>query len=605
MSPTPLDVLRTRFGFQGFRGPQAGVIDRVMAGEDLALIMPTGAGKSLCYQIPAICRPGCGIVISPLIALMADQVRALALAGVRAAALNSQTADPAGVARAFRAGQLDLVYVAPERAATDGFIALARSAPVSLLAIDEAHCVSQWGHDFRPDYRRLRRLADSLPGVPRLALTATADAATRADICAELGIAPAGLVVAGFDRPNIRYSASLRTRATDQLTAFVRAQGSVPGIVYAPTRTGAERAASALQSAGIRSFVYHAGLDAAARAAAQKGFDRADHGVMCATLAFGMGIDKPDIRFVVHMGLPKSIEAYYQETGRAGRDGAAAVAQLFWGPADVVLARQRILEGNADEPRKQHELQQLARLADWAAATACRRIPLLTHFGEPAPPPCGNCDNCLMPPAIVDLTESARKLLSAVWRTGQMFGLAHVARVLRGDTGDKRIASFGHDRLSVFGIGKDIAESQWLRLGRLLEARQALVRDPDHGGLRLGPRARSILKAEERVETRAEGWAPAPRRARRTGSPGAGLPPADGALFELLRAWRRQAAQDADVAAYVILHDSTLAAIAAARPTTLEALGQLPGIGAAKLDRYGPAIVATVSNATGGAARLA
>ncbi len=588
----PADVLSQVFGFAGFRGVQGQVIADVVAGHDVALVMPTGAGKSLCYQIPALCRPGCGIVLSPLIALMADQVRALGLAGVRAAALNSQSGDSAETVRAFRSGELDLLYVAPERAAMEGFRSLVREGPVSLVAIDEAHCVSQWGHDFRPDYRRLKALADLLPGVPRIALTATADAATRADICEQLGIAADRLVVAGFDRPNIQYRAEAKRRPAEQLVAFVKARGAVAGVVYCQTRKGAELAAEQLAAAGVAARVYHAGLAPLVRSDNQKWFQRAEAGVMCATVAFGMGIDKPDIRFVVHMGLPKSIEAYYQETGRAGRDGAPSVAMLFWGPQDVTLARQRIADGEADDARKAHEQAQLAKLAAWAETLGCRRVPLLTHFGEVDPSPCGNCDNCLEAPATLDVTEAARKLLSAVYRTGQMFGMAHVAQVLRGE-GDDKVLRFGHDRLGLFGIGADLGAAQWLRLGRLLEANHALERDSAHGGLRLGPAARAILKGEVPVAVREADWAPQPRR--RVRGPAVDIGVADEGLFERLRAWRRTRAEQEDVPAFVVLHDSALKAIAALRPTSRSELSGVPGIGAAKLERFGDDLIALVA----------
>ena len=592
MARDPLEVLRAVFGLEAFRGPQAKVIADVIAGQDVALIMPTGAGKSLCYQIPALCRTGCAIVVSPLIALMADQVRALELSGVRAAALNSQTAEGATTIRAFREGRLDLLYVAPERAAMEEFRVLVQQAPVGLVAIDEAHCVSQWGHDFRPDYRKLRALCDLLPAVPRIALTATADAVTRADICDQLGIAPDRLVVAGFDRPNIRYEAESKGRPAERLVAFVKAQGQVPGIVYCQTRKAAEEAAEKLAAAGVRALVYHAGLPADLRAANQRDFQRAEAAVMCATVAFGMGIDKPDVRFVAHMGQPQSIEAYYQETGRAGRDGEPAVARLFWGAADVSHALRRIEKGEADAARKAHERRQVRKMADWAETAQCRRMLLLVHFGEAPPPSCGNCDNCLAPPDLVDVSEAARKLLSAVYRTGQRFGLAHVAKVLRGDP-DARVQRLGHDRLSVFGIGSDLAEAQWLRLGRVLEGKGALARDPEHGGLRLTPSARAVLNGEESVHMAAPARAPGPRARRRRQS--AAVTTGDSALFEALRAWRRAQAEADDVPAFVILSDRTLRAIADVRPTSRALLLQVPGIGQAKLERFGDPILAVVA----------
>jgi ATP-dependent DNA helicase RecQ len=502
MDADPDEILRTIFGFAAFRGVQERAVADVVAGRDLLLVMPTGAGKSLCYQVPALVRPGCAIVVSPLLALMAEQVQALKALGVRAEALNSQTTDPGRVVRALREGRLNLLFVAPERAATESFARTIAGVAVALLAIDEAHCVSEWGHDFRPDYRRLRALADLLPGVPRLALTATADAATRADICAELGIAPDRTIVAGFDRPNIRYEAREKRRPADQLLAFVGRHRHQAGIVYCQTRSETERIAQTLVAAGVRAYPYHAGLDPDIRDRHQRLFRTADDAVMVATIAFGMGIDKPDVRFVAHMGVPKSIEAYYQETGRAGRDGLPAVAHMLWGPEDFARQRQRIDAGGADEARKAHEHAQVSRMLAFAETAGCRRVPLLMHFGEPEPPPCGNCDNCLDPPPLRDVSEAARKLLSAIYRTGQRFGMAHVVRVLRG-AGDARLRALGHHHLSVFGIGADMAEAQWLRLGARLEAEGVLVRDPEYRGLRLTEKARPILRGETAVKTKA------------------------------------------------------------------------------------------------------
>jgi ATP-dependent DNA helicase RecQ len=596
----PHEILRTVFGFPAFRGVQEAVIADVCAGRDVALVMPTGAGKSLCYQVPAIAREGCGIVISPLIALMDDQVEALSALGVRAAAAHSGNARAGEAIAAFRRGALDLLYVAPERAVTAAFAELAIAGRVALLAIDEAHCVSQWGHDFRPEYRQLRALADRLPGVPRLALTATADATTRADICAQLGIAPDALVVAGFDRPNIRYAAKPRKEAAGQLRSFLADHRGEAGIVYCDTRRGADETADLLRGAGVPARSYHAGMEPEDRARAQQWFRRAEDGVMAATIAFGMGIDKPDVRFVVHMGLPKSIEAYYQETGRAGRDGAPADALLLWHEADVVRARRRIDEGDAGEDRRRHERGQLDRLVAWAGTTGCRRLPLLAHFGELRSEPCGNCDNCAAPPATRDATEAARKLLSAVVRTGQRFGLGHVAAVLRGEA-DERTERLGHDRLSVFGIGRDLPAAHWQRLGRHLEALGALVRDPDHGGLALTPRARPILTGDEPVAVRADLLEREARRRRTVRAP-VGDPAASGRL-ERLKAWRRQAAAAAGVPAYVIFHDSTLQAIAEAAPDSPEGLAGIPGIGAAKLARHGDAVLRVLRDETAFRAR--
>ncbi|WP_416907776.1 MAG: DNA helicase RecQ [Polymorphobacter sp.] len=593
----PLEILHEVFGFQAFRGAQAEIIAAVCAGRDAVAIMPTGAGKSLCYQVPALARPGVGLVISPLIALMEDQVRALRAAGVRAASLNSQSLDTDATFDALENGTLDLLYVAPERALAPGFRTLLGRTEIALIAIDEAHCVSQWGHDFRPEYRQLKALCDDLRGAPRIALTATADVETRADICAQLGIAERDMVVAGFDRPNIRYQVSAVRDARAQLLAFMAGQRGRCGIVYAPTRRAAEQARDWLLADGHNARAYHAGLESEERRSAQAAFVRAEDMVMAATIAFGMGIDKPDVRFVVHMGLPKSIEAYYQETGRAGRDGDPATAQLFWGAADVQRLRGFIAAGEGDAAHKAREEARLNALLGFLETGRCRRQPLLRYFGEPEPVPCGNCDNCLNPPRLDDLTEAARKFLSAVYRTGQRFGAGHVIDVLRG-AASERAEKFGHDQLSVWGIGAELDEHRWKDLARALEAADALRRDPEHKGLMLGPGARPLLKGEARFTLREAQARPASRR--RAGSSSApapveGLSEADAPLFEKLRALRRELAAEAGLPPYVIFHDSTLRAMASSRPATLEEMGRISGVGAGKLKAWGDVFLEAVN----------
>ncbi len=579
---SPEQVLHEVFGFPAFRGLQEGIVRDVCAGRDALAIMPTGAGKSLCYQVPALVRPGTAIVVSPLIALMADQVRSLRAYGVRAAALNSASDDAETTTAAFRAGELDLLFVAPERAALPGFQAMVQRAEVSLVAIDEAHCVSQWGHDFRPEYRQLRAFCDALPGVPRIALTATADRTTRADILDQLGIAADRMVVAGFDRPNIRYEVTAKTDGPRQLAAFLATQRGRSGIVYAPTRAITERVAEQLAKSGIPALPYHAGLDAGVRAHNQRVFVEREDQVMVATVAFGMGIDKPDVRFVAHLGLPKSIEAYYQETGRAGRDGDPAVAHLLYGADDIARARQFIAAGAPD--RRAPDTARLNALIAFCETSQCRRIPLLTYFGDPAPPPCGNCDTCLSPPVLADATEAARKLLSAVYRTGQRFGVGHLVDVLRGNSGEK-VTKFGHEALSVFGIGRDLPQARWQALARQLEASEALVRG-EHGGLELGPAARPILKGEASVALRETAATPVRDRRARGGGDGG-----DDPLFEALRKVRRELAAASGVPPYVVFHDATLRAMAAERPRSLADLGQVSGVGARKLEAYGEAFL--------------
>ena len=485
----------------------------------------------------------------------------------------------------MRDGDLDLLFVAPERVSQPGFQAMVRRVEIALVAIDEAHCVSQWGHDFRPEYRQLRAFCDQLPGVPRVALTATADKTTRLDILDQLGIAAGRMVIAGFDRPNIRYEVAAKTSAMRQLTTFLDAHRGECGIVYAPTRAITDRVADTLARAGVGALPYHAGLDPRVRSRNQEAFVASDGMVMVATVAFGMGIDKPDVRFVAHLGLPKSIEAYYQETGRAGRDGDPAVAHLLYGAEDIARARQFIAANDANAERKAAETARLNALIAFCETTTCRRVPLLTYFGEPAPPPCGNCDTCLNPPAMADATEAARKLLSAVYRTGQRFGVGHLVDVLRGNAGEK-VRKFGHDSLSVFGIGRDVPQANWQALARQLEASEALVRDPEHGGLILGPAARPILKGEIEVALR-EASAASPRgrdRRDRTAGP-------DDPVFEALRRVRRDLAAASGVPPYVVFHDATLRAMAAERPATLSDLGRVSGVGARKLEAYGAAFL--------------
>ncbi len=570
-------ALKDTFGFDTFRGRQEEVVTRVLAGESTLAVMPTGAGKSLTYQLPAVLLEGTCVVISPLIALMHDQLRSARANGIRAATLTSADADWRETQDAFRAGELDLLYVAPERASQSAFREFLAASPLCLFAIDEAHCVSEWGHDFRPDYRMLRGLMDAFAAVPRLALTATADNQTRADVMAQLGIADDGLVLAGFDRPNIRYAIRHRDNPVRQLTDLM-ANEPGPGIVYAQTRRRVEDLAEKLATATGRPVLpYHAGLDPEVRAANQAAFVASEDMVIVATVAFGMGIDKPDVRFVAHVGVPKSIEAYYQETGRAGRDGDPAQAIMFWGAGDFATARQRLAE--VDEARRNAERARLDALAGLVETAECRRAVLLRHFGEDPPSRCGNCDNCLEPASVTDVTQLARKLLSAVYRTGQSFGMGHLQKVLTGNE-DERVRQRGHDRLSVFGIVEGEEARLLQPLSRALQARGDLVAT-EHGGLALGGAARAILKGDSPVEIVVP-----PRRARRRRTDATPNPVGD-PLFEALRALRKELAEEAQVPPYVVFHDSTLREMAAARPETLAQLGRLPGIGAKKLEAYG------------------
>jgi ATP-dependent DNA helicase RecQ len=582
VNAAPLDILRSTFGFASFRGVQDQVIGRTMAGRHTLAVMPTGAGKSLCYQVPALARAGTALVISPLIALMHDQIRAADAFGIKAACLTSADSNRAETLDRLRAGDLDLLYVAPERASGGGFRDLIARTPLAVIAIDEAHCVSEWGHDFRPDYRLLRPLLDSVPDVPRLALTATADRQTRGDILVQLGIPEDGLIVAGFDRPNIRYHIRPRDHGPKQIAALLDEQPG-PGIVYVQSRKATEDLAEKLARPDRPVLPYHAGLDPAVRARNQARFVASENMVMVATIAFGMGIDKPDVRFVAHAGLPKSIEAYYQETGRAGRDGDPSEAWLFWGATDFSLARKRI--GEVEPARQPGERERLNVLASLVETPACRRAVLLRHFGEEPPERCGNCDNCLRPPSAVDATTVARKLLSAAFRTEMRFGLGHLTDVLAGKETDK-IHANGHHRLSVFGIASEEELALVRPVSRALMARDALRAD-DYGGLSFGPGAKPILKGEASLEI----VLPPRRKGRKQR---VRTEEADNPLFAALRAKRREIAAAAGMPPYVIFHDSTLREMAALRPTSLAAMGEVPGVGAAKLERYGAAFLAVI-----------
>jgi ATP-dependent DNA helicase RecQ len=594
------ELLRRVFGHADFRGQQAQAVEQLLAGGDALVLMPTGGGKSLCYQVPALLRPGTAIVVSPLIALMQDQVEALRQLGVRAAFLNSALAagEAAEVERGLLAGAYDLVYVAPERLLMPRFLAQLEQVRIALFAIDEAHCVSQWGHDFRPEYRQLNLLHERWPQVPRIALTATADAPTRAEIVERLQLQEAEQFVSSFDRPNIRYRVVQKDNARRQLLDFLSDHRGEAGIVYCLSRRKVEETAQVLQQHGIAALPYHAGMDAAARAANQRRFLREDGVVMVATIAFGMGIDKPDVRFVAHLDLPKSVEGYYQETGRAGRDGEPAEAWLAYGLGDVVTLQKMIDAGEAGEDRRWLERRKLDALLAWCEATECRRRLLLAGFGEDYGRDCGNCDNCLQPVESWDATVAAQKALSCVYRSGQRFGAAYLTDVLRGERSD-RVESFGHDMLSTFGIGSDLDARAWKSVFRQLVALGLLETDGMHGGLRLTAASREVLRGERQVKLRRE---PEPVRGgrKRGGAIATATPAADAlgaqdqALFEALRALRAELAREQNLPAYVIFHDATLRAMAAQRPRDLDALARVNGVGASKLERYCERVLAVL-----------
>ena len=602
MNSSPLELLQNVFGYPGFRGQQQAIVEHLAEGGDALVLMPTGGGKSLCYQIPALLRQGTGIVVSPLIALMQDQVDALREAGVAAAYLNSSlgSEQQREVERQLLAGELNLLYVAPERLLTGRFLELLERTEVALFAIDEAHCVSQWGHDFRPEYRELAVLHQRFPHVPRIALTATADQRTREEIVERLALQQARQFVSSFDRPNIGYRVGLRHNAKRQLAEFLQGHRGESGIVYCLSRRKVDDIAAWLAENGVEALPYHAGLDAATRAANQQRFLREDGVVMVATVAFGMGIDKPDVRFVAHLDLPRSIEGYYQETGRAGRDGLPAEAWMIYGLSDVVTMSQMIAQSESADERKRVERQKLESLLAYAEATGCRRQLLLGAFGESYPQPCGHCDNCIAPPKTWDATVPAQKALSAVYRTGQRFGAGHVIEVLRG-LDNKRVVELGHDRLSTFGVGTDMDEKQWRSIFRQLLAAGLLEADAEgYGTLRLTAASRAVLSGGRQLYLREDARPERTRRRRRdsqlvTGGGSLGIEAYEQSTWDALRALRTQLAKQQGVPPYVVFHDATLLAMLRAMPANEEELATISGVGEAKLKRYGRDFLAVIN----------
>ena len=594
-----LAVLRETFGYPEFRGHQAEIIAHVTAGGDALVLMPTGGGKSLCYQIPALLRPGLGIVVSPLIALMKDQVDALRQLGVRAAYLNSSldAREAADVERAMRAGDLDLVYIAPERLVTPRCLDLLAQSRPALFAIDEAHCVSQWGHDFRPEYLQLSVLHERFPAVPRIALTATADGPTRSDIVERLGLGEARIFAAGVDRPNIRYRVVAKSDARNQLWAFLDAEHrGDAGIVYCLSRKRVEEIATFLCSKGRVALPYHAGLDAAMRERNQDRFLKDEGVIVVATIAFGMGIDKPNVRFVAHLDAPKTLEAYYQETGRAGRDGLPANAWMAYGMADITTLLSLMESSGLSERQRRIERQKLDALIGYCETPKCRRQVLLGYFGERDHPPCANCDNCLRPQHVWDGLVAAQKALSAVIRTGQRFGASYLVDVLLGKT-TERIKNFGHDQIKTFGVGVELGKSQWHAVFRQLVALGHLAVDVEgHGGLYLRDSAAAVLRGEVPVTFRAASDEPKRREKRERSTAADSLSaPADEGLWEALRTLRLSLARGQGVPPYVIFHDATLVDMVRRRPRDLDALAAIPGVGASKLKRYGETFLAAIA----------
>ncbi len=607
---SPHAVLRRVFGHSEFRGSQGAVIEHVVAGGDALVLMPTGGGKSMCYQIPALCRAGTAVVVSPLIALMRDQVEALRQAGVRAAYLNSSLSEDEArqVRRDLRAGNLDLIYAAPERIVLPGFIEALKGIRVSLIAVDEAHCVSQWGHDFRPEYLQLSMLADEFPGVPRVALTATADPRTREDIRRRLRLDHAPVFASSFDRPNLSYEIVLKDNPKRQLLSFIRRHKGNAGVVYCLSRDSVNDTAAWLVKEGINAIPYHAGLDAKTRQRNQDRFIKEEGLVVVATVAFGMGIDKPNVRFVAHLDLPASLEHYVQEAGRAGRDGLPAEAWMTYGMADAVQRRRMIDDGDAAPDVKRVEHAKLNALLGLCETARCRRQVILGYFGEERAEPCGNCDNCRNPAQTWDGTEAARKALSAILRSGQKFGVGHLVDILIGNATDK-VTRFGHNTLPTFGVGKDLTRGEWQSVFRqLLASGHVTVDHGAHGALRVDDRARPLLRGEETVQLRRDPAAAMHRalKAGRGGAGGAGssgqgvadsLEAADRALFETLRTLRLDLAREQGVPPYVVFQDTTLISMIKLRPRTLNDMAGVPGVGANKLERYGQAFLDALAGA--------
>jgi ATP-dependent DNA helicase RecQ len=600
---TPLGVLREVFGFDSFRGEQLTIIEHVTTGGDAVVLMPTGGGKSLCYQVSALLRSGLGVVVSPLIALMKDQVDGLRQAGVRAAALNSRLSpgETAEIERAIRDGALDLVYVSPERLVTPRCLELLSCCRLALFAVDEAHCISQWGHDFRPEYQQLSILKERFPGVPLLALTATADGPTRRDIVTQLQLAEARVFAAGYDRPNLFYRVVPKLNPLEQLWRFLSEEHPADaGIVYCFTRRAVEETAEWLRARGRHALPYHAGLEGVVRERNQERFLREEGMVVVATIAFGMGIDKPNVRFVAHLDAPKNLEAYYQETGRAGRDGVAADAWMTYGIADVMSLIRLLDASEATERQRRIERQKMEALIGYCEAVSCRRQVLLGYFGESDHPPCGNCDNCRTPVPSWDGTVAAQKALSAVYRTGQRFGAHHLVDILVGNA-TERAVRLKHDRLKTFGIGTELDRRGWLSVFRQLVAQGFVLPDlAGHGGLALAPAAAEILRGKRTVRFRLDPRGPTrqTRKPDRKIAETTELDPVARTLWEALRAWRLEEARRQELPPYVIFHDSTLLEVARRRPISLTSLANIPGVGASKLERYGTAIIGIVAQKT-------